>query len=83
MPRRGRLVTWIRVVCSGSNLCPGSWSIAWISYGITTWKKSATISQSAECGAAVVSDWYASLPKHDTVSVVAARMRIYLWLETQ
>jgi len=41
------------------------------------------MSQSAECGAAVVPEWYASLPKHYTVRVVAERMRIYLRLETQ
>jgi len=29
-----------------------------------TCKRSATMSQSAECGAAVVPEWYASLPKH-------------------
>ena len=47
----------------------------------TTWKKSATMSLSAECGPAVVAEWYASLPKHYTVRVVATRM--YLWMETQ
>jgi len=36
------------------------------------------MSQSAECGATVVPEWYASHPKHDTVWVVAARMRFYL-----
>jgi len=51
--------------------------------GGCTWKRSATMSQSAECGAAVIPEWYASLPKHDTVCVVAARMHIYLWLVTQ
>ena len=35
--------------------------------GGSTWKRSATMSQSAECGAAVIPEWYASLPKHDTV----------------
>ena len=49
----------------------------------TTWKESATMSQSAECGATVVPKWYARLRKHDTVWVVAARMRFYPWLETQ
>ena len=38
--------------------------------------------QSAECGAAVVPGLYACLPKDDTVRVVGARMRCYLWLET-
>ena len=33
----------------------------------TTWKKSATMSLSVECGPAVVPEWYASLPKHYTV----------------
>ena len=32
-----------------------------------TWKVSAKMSQSAEYSAAVVPEWYASLPKHDTV----------------
>ena len=51
--------------------------------GGSTWKNSATMSQSAECGAAFIPEWYASLAKHDTVCVVAARMHIYLWLVTQ
>jgi len=34
----------------------------------STWKKNATMSQSAEYGAAVVPEWYASHPKHCTVS---------------
>jgi hypothetical protein len=38
------------------------------------------MSQSAKCGATVVPQWYASLRKHDTVRVVAARMRSYLWM---
>ena len=29
-----------------------------------TWKRSATMSQPAECGAAVVPQWYSSLPEH-------------------
>jgi len=41
------------------------------------------MSQSAECGATVVPRWYASLRKHGTVWVVAARMSYYLWLEAQ
>jgi len=41
------------------------------------------MSQSAECGAAVVPEWYSSLPKHYTVRVVAMRMPIYLRMETQ
>jgi hypothetical protein len=45
-----------------------------------TWKKSATMSQSAECGAMVVPQWSTSLRKHDTVCVTA-RMR--MWLDTQ
>jgi len=39
------------------------------------------MSLTAECGAAVVPEWYASFPKHYTVRVVAKRM--YLWMETQ
>jgi len=35
------------------------------------------MSQSAESGAAVVPEWYASLPKHNTVWVVAERMRAF------
>ena len=49
----------------------------------TTCKKCATMSQSAECGATVARQWYASLRKHDMVWVVVARMRFYLWCETQ
>jgi hypothetical protein len=51
---------------------------SWMNY-----LESATMSQSAECGATVVPKWYARLRKHDTVWVVAARMRFYPWLETQ
>jgi len=35
-----------------------------------TWKRIGTMSQSAECGATVVPERYASVPKHDTVCVV-------------
>jgi hypothetical protein len=54
-----------------------------------TWKKSATMSQSAESGAALVPEcwttdpWYASLQKHDSVWIVTERRRFHLWLETQ
>ena len=36
-----------------------------------------------ECNDVAVPQWYANLPKHDTVWVVAGRMRFFLWLETQ
>ena len=49
----------------------------------TAWKVSATMSQSAECSAAVVPERYESLPKHDTVWVVTARVlcghRLYIY----
>jgi hypothetical protein len=46
-----------------------------------TWYKIATMSQSAECCALVVLQWWESFRKQDTVWVVAAWMR--MWLETQ
>jgi hypothetical protein len=70
---------WSQINDSTEDTIP---NITYVLHG-TTWKKGATMSQSAECGATVVPQWDASLENTTRFELLLCPCSVYLWLEKQ